>query len=113
MSEFTNHLVEVFELFGHIRSRKMFGGYGIYHDDLMFGLVANDELYLKVDSQSIGHFEERNLPPFEYEKNGKRMNMSYHLAPEEIYDDPEAARDWAVLAFEAALRAKGPAKRKK
>ena len=40
MDEFVDYLREVFELFGPIRARKMFSGYGIYHNGLMFGLVA-------------------------------------------------------------------------
>lgn len=115
MSEFTRYLEEVFIEFGRISSRKMFGGYGIYHDGLMFGLVADDELYLKVDAEAKPIFEEHGLEPFTYEKNGKAMPMSYHLAPETIYDDPEEARHWAVIAYEAALRAKSksPAKKRK
>ena len=105
MSEFVDSLHEVFTAFGAIDSKRMFGGYGIYHDGLMFGLVADDVLYLKVDKQFEQRFEERGLSPFLYEKNGKQVKMSYYLAPEEIYDDPDVAREWAVLAFEAALRA--------
>lgn len=108
MNEFIDNLNEVFAPFGAIRARRMFGGYGIYHDDLMFALVADEVLYLKVDEQSIAAFEERGLGPFEYEKNGRKMKMSYHLAPEEIFDDPEQAREWAVLAFDAALRSRKP-----
>ena len=106
MSEFVENLAEVFVSFGPIRSKRMFGGYGIYHDDLMFGLVADDVLYLKADSQSENIFSDLNLPPFQYTKNGKTMKMSYYLAPEEIYDDPEIAKEWAVKAFEAALRSR-------
>jgi len=105
MSEFVNYLHEVFEHFGPIRSRKMFGGYGIYHDDLMFGLVADDELYLKTDAESIAIFEQHGLKPFEYNKDGKLMKMSYYKAPEDIYEDPEQAVSWARLGFDAAVRA--------
>lgn len=112
MSEFVDYLSEVLESFGAIRHRRMFGGYGIYHDDLMFGLVADDVLYLKADDQSCGLFEERGLTPFEYVKKGKVMKMSYYLAPEEIFDDPDIAKVWAHHAYEAALRAKKPAKGK-
>jgi DNA transformation protein len=105
MSEFVNFLHEVFESFGPIRSRKMFGGHGIYHQDLMFGLVADDELYLKTDAENIAEFEERELQPFEFKtKDGKVSQMSYLKAPEEIYDDPDQARYWADLGFAAALR---------
>ncbi len=105
MSEFVEYLHEVFEHFGPIRSRKMFGGHGIYHNDLMFGLVADDELYLKTDKQNVALFEERNLDPFEFVAKGKTSKMSYYAAPEEIYDDFEQATYWAEVAFSAALRA--------
>lgn len=112
MSEFADHLTEVFEQFGVIRTRRMFGGYGVYHEDLMFGLIADDVLYLKVDNQSMKLFTDKGLEPFEFVKNGKTMHMSYYVAPEEIFDDPEAARLWAVQAYEAALRSRKPAKKK-
>jgi DNA transformation protein len=105
MSEFVEYLHEVFQQFGAIRSRKMFGGFGIYHADLMFGLVADDELYLKTDTENIGEFKSRGLQPFAYNKDGKIMKMSYLQAPEEIYDDHDEAERWAQIAFGAALRA--------
>lgn len=112
MSEFVEYLHEVFMEFGEIRSRKMFGGYGIYHQDRMFGLVADDELYLKVDKQSIHWFEEAGLEPFMYDKNGTLVAMSYHQAPETIYDDSGQACLWANRAFDAAARVKKPTRKK-
>jgi DNA transformation protein len=112
MSEFTDYLNEVFELFGPIRARKMFGGYGIYHDGIMFGLVADDTLYLKVDGTIKDLFLERGLGAFQYEKNGRLVSMSYHLAPDEIFDDPEMAREWARRSFEVAFRARAGTNRK-
>ncbi len=84
MSEFINFLHEVFSDFGTINSRKMFGGYGIYHDGLMFGLVADDSLYLKADETTKQQFIDKDLPPFEYDKKNKKVKLSYYLAPEEI-----------------------------
>lgn len=104
--EFVEHLDEVFRLFGPIRCRRMFGGYGVYHHELMIGLVADDTLYLKTDSLSAPLFAEAGCKPFEYTKNGVTMKMSYSSAPAEIYDDPETARTWAVRAFDAALRSR-------
>ncbi len=106
VSEFVDFLHEVFQHFGPIRSRKMFGGHGIYHQDLMFGLVANDELYLKTDKENIAEFEALELGAFEYNKDGKIMKMSYFRAPETIYDDFEEASRWAQSAYGAAVRAK-------
>lgn len=114
MSEFVDNLEAVFAAFGPIRTRRMFGGYGVYHEDLMFGLVADDVLYLKADGQSAEMFRNRGLAQFEYQAKGRLSRMSYYTAPEEIFDDPEAARQWAVRAFEAALRSRKarPARKK-
>ena len=106
MNEFTRYLHEVFQDFGAISVRKMFGGYGIYHDGLMFALVADDTLYLKVDDSTKQQFIDKDLSPFEYHKSGKIILMPYYLAPEEIYDDPDEAVYWARLAFQAALNSK-------
>ena len=72
----------------------------------MFGLVADDVLYLKADAELEEKFIARGLEPFEYVKNGKPMKMSYYMAPEEIYEDEESARDWARLCYDAALRSR-------
>ena len=111
--EFVTYLVEVFETFGPISSRAMFGGYGVYHDGLMFGLVADDVLYLKADKVSIPLFEQEGLGPFMYEKNGKPMPMSYYQAPDDIYDDPDVAKHWAHIGYDAALRNRKPKNKSK
>jgi len=105
-TEFVDYLTEVFEALGPVRAKRMFGGFGIYHDDLMFGLVAGDVLYLKADSETKARFSRRNLPRFEYLKQGKPVRLSFFAAPEEVFDDPEVAREWATLALEAALRSR-------
>lgn len=113
MSDFVPYLHEVFRAFGTISTKRMFGGHGVYHDGLMFGLVADDVLYLKADDESRQAFAERGLEPFEYVKNGKPMKMSYCMAPEEIYEDENAAREWAALAFAAAMRGKKNSKKRR
>ncbi|PLA73443.1 transcriptional regulator [Hydrogenovibrio sp. SC-1] len=113
MNEFIENLNDVFALFGVIEGKRMFGGYGVYHDGLMFALVADDVLYLKADENTVGSFVELGLQSFEYEKSGKKMRMSYYAAPEEIFDDPEQAKEWADRAYEAALKARKPKKKTK
>ena len=83
----------------------MFGGFGIFRDGLMFGLVADDVFYLKVDVHNRPDFEARGLEPFHYEKQGKMQTISYYQAPEEVLDNAEEMIVWATGSFEAALRA--------
>ncbi len=112
MSEFVDFLQEVFAEFGLIQPRKMFGGYGIYHQGVMFGLVADDTLYLKVDDLIRPLFEARDLTPFEYDKGDKVVKMSYYIAPEDIFDDPQEAALWAQRSYDAAFQAKSSPQRR-
>jgi len=106
VSEFVDHLETVFARFGPVSAKRMFGGYGLYHDGLMFGLIVDDVLYLKTDALSVAAFIERGLGPFTYERRGRPVSLAYHQAPEELYEDVELARAWAARAFDAALRAR-------
>ena len=112
MGEFIAYLQDVFSKFGNIVSKRMFGGYGVYHDEVMFGLVVDDTLYLKADEENIHFFAERDLPPFEYSRSGKMVKLSYYQAPDELFDDADEAKKWADHSFAAALRAKGIKKKR-
>ncbi len=103
-NEFIEYLNETFEEFGLIDARRMFGGYGIYHDGIMFGLVENNTLYLKADETTQEHFVSSGCSQFQYDRTGKTIKMSYYQAPEEIYDDRDKAALWAVRAYESALK---------
>lgn len=106
MTEFVDFLGEVFRQFGPVQARKMFSGYGLYHDGVMFGLVADETLYLKADETIAHYFESKGLRQFEYARGDKIVKMSYYLAPEEIFDDPEKAAKWASRSFKVAFRTK-------
>lgn len=105
MNEFIDHLRDVFRLFGPFAAKRMFSGYGLFRDGLMFGIVVRDTLYLKADSQSAPQFETLGLRPFEYQRAGKLARLSYYTAPEAVTEDAAEAAKWARMAFEAALRA--------
>lgn len=107
--EFIAFLLDPLQLMGPVVARRMFGGAGLFLDDLMFGLVSDRVLYLKVDSVSQPDFEALGLPPFQYPRAGKMINLSYHQAPEQCIDDSDALVDWANRAYAAARRTKKPA----
>ncbi|MCC5885437.1 MAG: TfoX/Sxy family protein [Gammaproteobacteria bacterium] len=106
MSDFLDSLHDVFSGLGPVQIRPMFGGYGVFHDGVMFALVADDEVYLKSDAKAARRHEAEGLEPFRYEKGGRSVIMSYHRAPEAIFDDPELATERAKDAFAIALRAR-------
>ena len=50
--EFVSYVVELMQSVGPVHAKGMFGGHGIFLDGLMFGLVADSVLYLKVDAET-------------------------------------------------------------
>ena len=88
----------------------MFGGAGVYCDGLMFALLYDETLYLKVDDSNKPDFVSENLPQFTYGKDGKQMKMAYFRSPERCLDDMDEMTFWCRKAFDVAFQA---AQRKK
>ena len=105
-SEFVRYLLELLAPLGGVSARAMFGGFGIYHDGVMFGLVADDTLYLKVDKENRQEFVAEGVEAFVYEGKGKPISMSYFRCPEAALDGPAAMLPWARSSIAAALRAR-------
>jgi DNA transformation protein len=110
-SDFAAYAVELLGTVGRVAARRMFGGYGLYCDGVMFALIADDVLYLKADDASRPEFERAGSEPFVYEARGRRTTMAYWHAPDEAMESRELAAPWARTALAAALRARS-AKRK-
>ncbi len=110
---------ELFAPFGPVTVKRMFGGAGIWSDGLMFGLVFDGAIFLKVDETSIPEFEREGSRPFVYTRaksKGRvgRASLSYWRLPERLYDDPEELAVWAARALAIAQHKKfAPRKRAK
>ena len=102
--EFATHITDLLVPFGPCESKRMFGGFGIFHQGLMIALIADGSLYLKADDQTRSAFEAEGSEPFTYLKKEKEFRLSYYLAPEEFFVENQASLRWAQLAYDAALR---------
>jgi DNA transformation protein len=101
-----DHALELLAPLGAARARRMFGGWGLYLDDLFVAVIVDDRLLLKADAQSAPRFEAAGGAPWVYEARGKRVAMGYWSVPADAMDSPDAMQPWARLAIEAALRAR-------
>jgi DNA transformation protein len=101
---FVAHVVECLRGLGAVRSRRMFGGWGLYHGGVFFALVMHGRLYLKTDERNRAEFDARKLEPFTFEKGGETVVTGYRAAPEEAFEDPRIMARWAKGAYAAALR---------
>ena len=57
---------DLFSQFRPVTLKRMFGGAGIYAEGLMFALVFDATIYLRVDPTSIPDFEREGSTPFVY-----------------------------------------------
>lgn len=103
---FVDHCLELLGSFGVARARRMFGGHGLYLDDLFIALIADEMLYLKVDEASRARFEAAGCEPFRYTSARGESVMSYYQAPEEAVESSALLAPWVRLAQEAALRSR-------
>lgn len=63
---FVDFIVGQIQKVGVITAKKMFGEYGIYHNEKLFGVICDNKLYIKPTNAGrafIGHPIER--PPYE------------------------------------------------
>ena len=94
---------DLFQPFGTVIVRRMFGGAGLFADGVMFGLVSGGQIYLKADATTVTCFERERCEPFDYlTKNGKRTLTSYWRLPDRLYDDADELAQWARQALAAA-----------
>ncbi len=102
---------ELFSQFRPVTMKRMFGGAGLYSEGLMFALVFDGVIYLKVDEASIPDFEREGSQPFVYTRAKSlgrvgRHSLSYWRLPERLYDDPDELAAWAGRALAIAERKK-------
>jgi DNA transformation protein and related proteins len=115
----SDFIVELFAPFGRVTIRRMFGGAGLFCEGLMFGLVFDGAIFLRVDDASIPDFEREGSVPFVYTRAKSpgrigRHSLSYWRLPERLYDDPEELVSWARRAAAIAReRKETPSKRTK
>jgi DNA transformation protein len=105
--EFLAFLMDQLAPLGHVTTRRMFSGAGIYRDGVIFALVLRgDTLYFKVDDANRAAYQAEGLEPFSYEAKGRTVEVgAYWHVPERLFDDPDEMVEWARAALAAGQRA--------
>ena len=92
--EFLCFVLDQFSELG-VTYRKMFGGVGLYHQGKVFGLVADDVVYLKVDDSNRKNYLDAGSPQFKPFPD-KDMLMPYYEIPPSVLEDPDELCKWAL-----------------
>lgn len=92
--------------FGPVLSRSMFGGFGFCLDGIMFALIADDQMYFKVDNGNRQDYIDAEMGPFTYQGKKKPVQISYFLVSPDVLNAPIELAEWAGRALDAAKRSK-------
>lgn len=109
-TEFQDYVLEQLAGVGAIMPKKMFGGVGLYCHKVFFGILFNNNLYLKVDDSNRQDYEKEGMPPFQ-PFAGRPMTMQYYEVPAEVLEDKRRLAVWAQKAIAVAARANKSKKR--
>ena len=101
--EYLSYVLDQLAELGALESRRMFGGVGLYRDRIMFALIADDVLYLKVDDSNRADFERAEMGPFRPFPD-KSTVMSYYEVPVDVLESRDRLARWSRKALAAAHR---------
>lgn len=111
--QYLAYILEQLEGIAHLRSRRMFGGVGLYSGDLFFGLIDDDTLFFKTDSSNSAEYIARNMPRFMPFPERPEAVMAYYQVPADIVEDIDAIREWARKSVAVALASRAAKARPK
>lgn len=88
-------LVERLSAMSGVSAKGMFGGYGVFDDGVMFGLVNRaGVLHFRVTDDTVADFVDRGA--------GRHGKMPYYEIPDEVLNDDAMLRAWAEAAAAGA-----------
>lgn len=91
---YLEHVLECLSPVGVVTPRAMFGGYGIFHEGAMFGLIdgTTSTLHFKVSDANRAAFEDAGSEQF--------GRMPYYEVPADVLEDVDALQEWARIAID-------------
>jgi len=96
---FKDYVLDQLRCLDEVRARAMFGGFGLYHGEVFFGIVADGRLYFKTDDESRGEYERWGMEPFRASE--KQTLWTYYEVPVDVLEDDEALTLWALRACQS------------
>ena len=88
--------LEKLQPIGDIRSKRMFGGHGIFYKGKMFAIIdSRGQSYLKVNDSTMAEFEERG--------SFKHSRMPYYSVPNDVILNQDELIRWTLKCIEILI----------
>lgn len=91
---------------GPITGRAMFGGYGFYHDKIIFAILVGEKLYFRIGVNNEKDYEPYESEPFVYDGKNRPIVMPYLTLPKKILHNPKLLPQWIEKARDASLQSR-------
>jgi DNA transformation protein len=101
--QFLAYILEQLDSIGSLRSKRMFGGVGLYSGELFFGLIDDDTVFFKADASNSADYTARDMPRFMPFPDRPEAVMAYYQVPADIIEDAESLVSWARKSVAVAL----------
>jgi DNA transformation protein and related proteins len=98
---FKSFVLDQLEELGDVTPRSMFGGVGLYHRGVFFGILARDTLYLKVDDSNRADYRRAGMKPFRPYPD-RSGTMKYYAVPVDVLESAPELAQWAAKAIAVA-----------
>src|SRR5499433_1380900 len=99
---FKDFVLDQLQELDNVEARRMFGGHGLYQDEIFFGILHKGKLYFKVDESTVDEYRKRKMKPFR--PNAKQTLISYYQVPVDILEDNGRLCAWVMKAIHGQRR---------
>ena len=79
-----------------LECRAMFGGHGLYSEEVFFGIISSGKLYFKTRSSTREKYVEHGMEPFQ--PNERQTLKNYYEVPVDVLEDHDDLKAWALEA---------------
>lgn len=80
----------------------MFGCFGLYSNSVFFGIICDDQLFLRTDMNTRKKFIEEGMPSLLFKEKQKEHN--YFQVPDSVIESKAKINRWAKEAVDVQLR---------
>ncbi|MEQ1934187.1 MAG: TfoX/Sxy family protein [Fimbriimonadaceae bacterium] len=101
---FRDEVVSILSAACNLRSRPMFGGYGLYSDDVFFAVIDDDRLYFKIGPENLADYEALGAEIWVIGTGDVMKN--YRELPSQILQSPAELSVWIEKSVAAAINRK-------
>ncbi len=104
-NDFFDYVQDQLSAWCTIDNKRMFGVLGLYREGLMFGIIANDTVYLKVDDSNKQKFLDAGSTTLKVFKNKSEV-PSYYELPVEVLENADEFIQWAKESYSIQVKKK-------